>query len=92
MDIQLIFDTVIASGHYGTSSKYMCIALANAQQGNVISKKQYTYAISEIEYYLRGHSTLKTALELSGHPASPTDCLRVWLKWSFRRPKITWLR
>lgn len=87
---QEILNTVIASGHYRkeSGSHGMCLALFNAWEAGVITRKAYKQAVIEIQSYLKGFAFLSTALYVNGLPHDRPDQVAIYQNWD-DRPTLT---
>lgn len=87
---QEILDAAIASGHYRKESPApgMCLALFNAWEAGVITRKDYKQAVIEIQDYIRGFSFLATALHVNGLPHDRPDQVALYQNWDYR-PMLT---
>lgn len=95
LDIQNIFNKIIAAGLYGSTneslkrSTYMCQALYIGYKQSVINIKEYHYAKKVISDYLETSRCgfLHRALQLYDLPAGFPDRLAIYMDWR-NRPKL----
>lgn len=86
--IQGIFDAVIDRGFYDSkATTFMCWALDDALNLNVITKVEHHIATNEIQNYLNGWVTLQSALQRYDLPHSFPDRLAIYRNWA-NRPQL----
>lgn len=86
MNIQEIFNRVIATGLYGGSNSYMCNSLHGALEAGVITEGEYHFADTSIKEYLKQmkESTISGILIEQGKPYRNGEAIEIYRDWANR--------
>ncbi len=89
MNVQDVFDKVIAGSYYSESNGVvlMCHALKDAAQDGVITAEEFILATKEIRSYLGGFGSLGGLLDFKGGPWHFAARLYIYQDWA-RKPNF----
>lgn len=95
-DIQEVFDLLIDHEIYNphcpnltTSWGFMCDALENAEERELIPTEVAESVKEEIEKYIEGSVNLGWMLYINGLPNEPDDLLAIYQDWE-NRPELSY--
>lgn len=91
MDIQELFDRVVASGnyhpHYGEG---MCIAIERCRNKGILTRTEWAFLGNAIRHYIKTLDLSNTAIYLDNAlaannlPHKAEDCLAIYKDWENR--------
>lgn len=91
MNIQEIFNRVIATGLYGGPNSYMCHSLDNAMNADVVTEPEAYFAERKIKEYLKevGESTMNGVLIEMEKPYRDGEAIEIYKDWANRPFDLT---